>query len=429
MRRLSSVILLLFLCSTFLAAQTAYYHSVEAENGDHISRLLKRYFLNDHNCNFKKFYELNSLNSKSKLTARKKYKLPVSIHPFNNKTIRSSLGLGNDWATATAIKDYNELVLKKKLRRQTIANSKLMWVPHHLINCKENEKPTLKIDDTVADDIVENKPKSAQKKVKPEPQEVKEEVITTSAIPPTKSGSRHFKIFGEKHAYIPLKSTKLHNKVYYVVSGHGGPDSGAVGERAGHQLCEDEYAYDVSLRIVRNLLEHGAIAYMITRDDNDGLRSGKYLKCDRDETCWGGNNMPWNQKKRLFQRSNAINSLFFENSEKGLKDQTVISVHIDSRSVRQSADVFFYYLPDSRKGKSRAKKMHQVMKEKYRKHRANGAYEGTVTPRDLHLLRETKPTSVYIELGNIRNPNDQKRFILESNRQALADWLFEGLTK
>ena len=46
---------------------------------------------------------------------------------------------------------------------------------------------------------------------------------------------------------------------------------------------------------------------------------------------------------------------------------------------------------------------------------------------DLHILRQTETTSVYIELGNIRNQLDQDRFTLENNRQALANWLCEGL--
>jgi N-acetylmuramoyl-L-alanine amidase len=35
--------------------------------------------------------------------------------------------------------------------------------------------------------------------------------------------------------------------------------------------------------------------------------------------------------------------------------------------------------------------------------------------------------AVYIELGNLRNAFDQQRFVLPANRQALANWLFEGL--
>ena len=43
------------------------------------------------------------------------------------------------------------------------------------------------------------------------------------------------------------------------------------------------------------------------------------------------------------------------------------------------------------------------------------------------MLRETLTPSVYVELANIRNKFDQQRVILESNRQALADWLLEGI--
>ena len=42
---------------------------------------------------------------------------------------------------------------------------------------------------------------------------------------------------------------------------------------------------------------------MITRDPDDGLRSGEYLDCDTDEYCWGDYKIPRSQKARLFQRS------------------------------------------------------------------------------------------------------------------------------
>ena len=43
------------------------------------------------------------------------------------------------------------------------------------------------------------------------------------------------------------------------------------------------------------------------------------------------------------------------------------------------------------------------------------------------MLRECKPIGIYLELGNIRHPLDQQRIVLESNREALAKWLFDGL--
>ena len=45
------------------------------------------------------------------------------------------------------------------------------------------------------------------------------------------------------------------------------------------------------------------------------------------------------------------------------------------------------------------------------------------------MIRESHPATVYIELGNIMNTQDQKRFIMESNRQAVADWLALGILK
>ena len=49
--------------------------------------------------------------------------------------------------------------------------------------------------------------------------------------------TREYSIFGKKYQHTPLISTKLKGKVYYIVSGHGGPDSGAQGKRSGHTLC------------------------------------------------------------------------------------------------------------------------------------------------------------------------------------------------
>jgi N-acetylmuramoyl-L-alanine amidase len=45
------------------------------------------------------------------------------------------------------------------------------------------------------------------------------------------------------------------------------------------------------------------------------------------------------------------------------------------------------------------------------------------------MLRKTTPVTTFIELGNIRNYRDQVRFLKENNRQALANWLAEGLVK
>jgi len=141
---------------------------------------------------------------------------------------------------------------------------------------------------------------------------------------------------------------------------------------------------------------------------------------------WGDNQMVRALKPRLFQRSNIINDLYQRNLEAGVTKQRLIAIHVDSRSRREQIDLFFYYKPEVPASRKLAMQLHSTMKRNYRKHRSSGRYYGTVSARDLHMLRETKPVSVYVELGNIRNTFDQQRVVLESNRQALANWLLEG---
>ena len=220
-------------------------------------------------------------------------------------------------------------------------------------------------------------------------------------------------------------------KSFFLVSGHGGPDPGAQGKRAGVTLSEDEYAYDVTLRLLRFLLSHGAIAYLIVRDPNDGIRDENYLKGDKDEVVWGNREIPLNQKERLAQRTDIINQLSNYHKKNGQSDQTIIAIHIDSRSVATEIDVFFYYKSGSTPSMRLAETMQQVFSDNY-KERRNSAreYSGSVSTRDLFTFRETNTKkAVYIELANIRNDWDQQRLVISSNRQAMANWIGEAILK
>jgi N-acetylmuramoyl-L-alanine amidase len=167
---------------------------------------------------------------------------------------------------------------------------------------------------------------------------------------------------------------------------------------------------------------------MIIRDENDGIRSGTTLDYDKDEVCWKNRAIPISQKSRLTQRSTVINKLYDYHKQKGYKEQYTLMLHIDSRKTNQRIDVFFYYKSSSAESKKLALHLQKTIKDKYAKYQKNRGYYGKVTSRDLHMLRETKTTSVYVEMGNIKSDADLQRFLKESNRQALADWLFEGLT-
>lgn len=377
---------------------------VLTRQGDDVPRLLARYGLDQFDCNVTQFFKINKLKEDYRLLVNKAYKIPVEEVVYNGKSIRSTLNI-TDWEAARRIQTYNENARRQGLRVDDFIVSKKLWVPWHELNCA-----------------------------------AKGEVAEAEASKPTRAtivgldeagaakGSRVFPLFGPNYAKTPLISNRLRGKVFYIISGHGGPDPGAQGKRAGSTLCEDEYAYDVALRLVRLLVSHGAVTYMIVRDPNDGIRDDLYLRCDQDEQVWGDRVIPRDQKERLKQRTDLINALTDRNRKAGLTDQTIIEIHVDSRTHDKKTDVFFYYRPDSEPSQRLAKKFHQTFLQKYLKIRGQRRYNGSVSPRGLYTLRETKtPVAVYIELGNIRNDWDQQRLVLKNNRQAVANWLCEAL--
>ncbi|TXF91128.1 N-acetylmuramoyl-L-alanine amidase [Neolewinella aurantiaca] len=384
---------------------------VTAQKGDGIYAILRRYQLLDYTCNLNEFYRLNKLKNNAALMIGSTYKLPIEVLNFDGKSIRSSTGNDN-YARALAIQHYNEALLAAEVRPEDFRENKVLYLPFHIDNCFEE-----KLEAAPAEIMDEGEIAKTGGKPGAKPQEL--EQVTTSAF-------RTFDIFGEKYAYVPKIDNKLAGRIFYIVSGHGGPDPGTIGKRAGHHLHEDEYAYDVALRMTRNILAHGGTPYMIVRD-TDGIRDERYLKGDKDETVWGGQAIPYQQKARLQQRTNIINTLYEEHLAKGITDQTMISIHVDSRAKNKKIDLFFYHHDTDLVGARQAEKMQAVVRKKYDQVRKGRGYAGTVGTRDLHVLREAMCSGVFIELGNITNSSDQVRIVEPSNRQLIADWLVEGL--
>ncbi|MFV0290448.1 MAG: N-acetylmuramoyl-L-alanine amidase [Mangrovibacterium sp.] len=231
-------------------------------------------------------------------------------------------------------------------------------------------------------------------------------------------------IYGANYSNFAQVSNKLQGAIYYLISGHGGPDPGARGIYNNTSIYEDEYAYDVTLRLARELEANGAKVYLIIRDKNDGIRDDIYLPADKDEVCYPNQEIPLNQVKRLTQRSEAVNELYKQN--KGNFQRCIIT-HIDSRGKNTPIDAFFYYDERSTGGKQMAQILYKTFNSKYQTRTSPREYHGTVSTRNLFVLRNTLPVAVFIELGNINYYRDIQRIVLKDNRQALANWLCEGL--
>lgn len=247
-------------------------------------------------------------------------------------------------------------------------------------------------------------------------------LLCLPAYPDKKKGLSE-PLFGKAHAAYSVASSELKGAVFYLVSGHGGPDPGCIGRYNGKELHEDEYAYDIVLRLGRELLRRGAKVHFIIQDAKDGIRDEAILKNSKRETCMG-KPIPLNQVARLQQRCQAINAL---DKKAGGTYRRAVFVHVDSRSRGKQTDVFFYHAKGSQKGLRLAKCLQSTFAAKYSLHQPNRGFRGTVSERDLYVLRNTAPVGVFLELGNIQNARDQQRLVIPGNRQALANWIVQGI--
>lgn len=410
-------ILLLNLCLVYgISAAEVSYHKAQAQNGDGVYSLLRKYKLVDEYCNIRQFYQLNNLKKDAKLLVGKSYFIPILIYRYNDKNIRTSISK-DDYNLALGIQKYNETMLADGLRKNSYRNDKQLWVPFSTLYCQNSSSSKATIEPEVA-------------KIGEQAGNLQDDQSTSPDITP-KAKEQTFKIdnlFGNAYKKYEEVDQSLKDRVFYLVSGHGGPDPGAMCTSCPSSLCEDEYAYDVALRLARNLRQHGAVVEMIIQDEDDGIRDEMYLKCDRDEKC-NNKRMPLNQKKRLEQRAVHINNLHSQYKNKGYKDHAVIVIHVDAAGKGARKDVFFYHHKNSARGKEMANNIHNTFQDKYDRFQKGRGYKGTISHRGLYMVNHTNPPIVYIELANIQNPKDQQRILLSSNRQALANWIFLGLIK
>ncbi|MBK7637740.1 MAG: N-acetylmuramoyl-L-alanine amidase [Saprospiraceae bacterium] len=400
------------------SALSASNHAVaRVKKGENIEKLLKRHLLTPHLCNIDAFRNINKLKNPNKISAGKVYKLPLQIVEYNGKNIRTSAGI-NDLSIAKKIEKLNTDLLKMGIRDKNYKENGKLWVPYAEYNC-EKEKEIVESDRSTINDLIVADKKPESNAIIPTATEMKRTGLKEIYVP----------LMGKGYNIVHVEDLTLSGQVYYIISGHGGPDPGAVCSDCPSKMCEDEYAYDVALRLARDLMQHGATVHMIVQDKNDGIRDEQYLICDNDEKLMGEDLIPLNQKRRLKDRIDEVNHLYKKYRKKGVKVQKAIEIHVDSRSKGTRQDVFFYYNKNNPGSKKMAENTQDVFSSKYDQHQKDRGYKGFVEDRGIYMVRNLKPDLLFVELANIRNTSDQKRLIINTNRQALANWLFEGIRK
>jgi len=444
------VITIIYLANSPLLAFN--YVNVTIKNGEGMYQIFRKYNIPANSCNINQFKQINKISNLNLLLVGKSYQLPIALVPFNGKSVTTSVK-GVNKEVVTRIINYNKFAYSNRLRKVPYVQSKFVWVLHHEMGCSKpssgsNSKPAAVLVKTKITSKEtagkSNYPSSGNSSIK----ETNTKPDRTSAIK-TESGievpeanfsagntsataglrTRTVPIFGSDFKEIRIQDEVLKNKVYYLVSGHGGPDPGTMYRGQNMTLCEDEYAYDVTLRLARKLMEHSATVYMIVQDPNDGIRNEMYLPIDKDEKCITGYPLVLNQRLRLTQTTDAVNDLYRIHRKKGAADQEQLAVHIhvDSQHKDLRKDVYFYYQEENKTSEAIAKRIQKTLDNKY-KDLAGRSYNGTVSTRNLFVMRNTIPSTIFMELGNIQNTLDHKRLLISSNRQALAEWLFDGLT-
>lgn len=393
MVRILLLLLFIFTSISFQAQQT----TDTPRNGEGISSFLKR---NNRpgRMYYKVFLELNKkrLNGKEELQLGVRYVLPPLKNERKNSSVKKSVVSGSN-----GMKDKRTIVSKQDSAKDIVLKDEAL-------------EDTLFEEKTVKDFVLQETPE--------EDMDVSGQSSRQAAG--KRKGFVHEPLFGKAFADVRISGKRLQGACFYVVGGHGGPDPGAIGKIGDVELHEDEYAYDVALRLARNLMEEGAEVRIIIQDAKDGIRDDRYLSNSKRETCMGAA-IPLNQVARLRQRCDAINALYRKDRKK-YKYCRAIFLHVDSRSKGAQTDVFFYHAPKSVSGKRLATAMKNTFESKYGKHQPNRGFRGTVSGRNLYVMLNASPVSVFVELGNIQNAFDQRRFIINSNRQALAKWMMEG---
>lgn len=404
------------------------YYEVKAGNGDGILSILRKYQLLDFSCNLDKFLEINNLKRESNLILGKKYKLPLFVYRYNDISIRSSLDI-KDMDAALRIRDYNYSLFEKNLVKRKFEKSRELLVPFSELNCSKNVNAN---DSKVSKERSGASHNEKEDTIEKERENRKQNDSTISVQyfkqPKGNGLNRYVPLFGSKWATVPVEDNRLENRVFYILTGHGGPDPGAICTDSEPMLCEDEYAYDVSLRLARDLMQHGATVHVIVQDRNDGIRDDRYLPCDNDEVTLDGLKIPISQKKRLRQRTDDVNNLYyFYKKKRNIKSQTLIEVHVDSRHSDQRIDVFFSYPKGSKPSEKLANNMQKTFEKKYSQHQSDRGYGGTSGQQNFYVINNAQPTAILVELANIKNSRDHERILNPLNRQALANWMFEAI--
>jgi N-acetylmuramoyl-L-alanine amidase len=216
--------------------------------------------------------------------------------------------------------------------------------------------------------------------------------------------------------------------------GHGGVDPGAIvsnrdGDNKSIYVVEDEYVYDIALRIYERLHRLGADVELTVISPNHAIRDnlmGNITFVHESNEVY--NDERWNRKneasvrprgQNLDTRVNIANRFFRGAGRKTL----FVSIHADNSPERPKGPLAIYH---SRKGKTdrKSRRFAKVMQKALDQPNLTAQIMG----RNLAVLRDNKASAeILVEIRNVSDKGEAWAIRYHKNRQKDAERIVKGI--
>ncbi len=232
---------------------------------------------------------------------------------------------------------------------------------------------------------------------------------------------------------LPSLGHSLEGYRIVIDPGHGGVDPGAIVENRDGRgntvyVVEDEYCYDIALRVYKDLKRHGAEVFLTVLSPNHTIRQSP----DASLTFVNEKNEVWNNES--YNRTN-LPSSWPVGTRTGLnrrvemaedfygshdRDKTLfISIHADNQPYAGEGSIVVYH-PEAAGTES------QEMADFMTAYLGMGSY---THPQELRVLSENPAgAAVLVEIRNLSYPNNSWAIRNEELRQDDADRIVRALT-
>jgi len=222
----------------------------------------------------------------------------------------------------------------------------------------------------------------------------------------------------------------LYGVALIIDPGHGGKDPGASRIFNGTPVVENEYVYDVALRVQRIAKAEDGLAFLTLRSDEE-IRSDAPNKVLVDDT---NEKFALNKKIARAGASGLRSRQVFGNSvvDKYEAHQVVwISIHFDVVGARKDIEgARIVYAKASPRSLALAQRLQKSFGPRMR---SVGPIAESGSPkyglRNLYILngKNKAPAKILVELGNFNNDKDLWRIRDPEVREAYARAIVEGL--